>query len=63
MYRTAKLARVARVVDSRLGLGKFSTQVQKHAVQRTCSMRVMMSAFTVRNIIDFIVHLLSLSTV
>ena len=54
VYRTAKLARVALVVDLYLGLGKFSTQVQKHAVQRTCPMRVMMSAFIIRNIIDFI---------
>ncbi len=57
MYRTAKLVRVARVVELYLDHGKFSTQLQEHAVQRTCPMRATKSAFTIRNIIDFIVHL------
>jgi len=62
VYRTAKLARVARVVELYLDHGKFSTQLQEHAVQRTCPhMRATKSAFTIRNIIDFIVHL-SLNT-
>ncbi len=51
VYRTAKLARVARVVDLYLGLGFSPTQVQKHAAQRTCPMRATKSAFIIRNII------------
>ena len=45
------------MVDLYLDHGKFSTQLQEHAVQRTCPLRATKSAFTIRNIIDFIVHL------
>lgn len=59
VYRTAKLVRVARVVDLYLGLGFSPTQLQEHAVQRTCPMRATKSAFIIRNIL--IIELISLN--
>ena len=49
VYRTAKLARVALVVDLYLGLGFSPTQVQKHVAQRTCPLRATKSAFIIHN--------------